>query len=171
MSSIHPNVHDVARVATELAVVCPRLRQVHVVTTCLAFALLQTYPLSGESIYLNRGTGDDVRGMSWFRAIRPLSGLSSASIDFQGFHLYSYLPEEDHANIRANTTLVQSSFKQSATRALEAPQTEPLWRQNGLLYPLLRRLTTSQNMVYVYPQNNENRVIVALLIECADETA
>lgn len=121
LSSICLDIMDVARVATKLRVVCPRLRHVRVYTTCFAFALLKSYPQTSESIYTSIWTEDQVRQMKWFREIRPLSGLKSAEISVDGVAYYVDRSDEERTRITTNMTLVQALFEQSATRALEPP--------------------------------------------------
>lgn len=92
---------------------------------CFAFALLNSYPQTSESIYTSNWAVDQVQEMMWFREIRPLSGLKSASISHDGFAHYENRSDEEKTNITTNIKLVQSLFEQSATRALEAPPSLP----------------------------------------------
>ncbi|KAM0701486.1 hypothetical protein Q7P35_011848 [Cladosporium inversicolor] len=61
-------------------------------------------------------------GSRWFQAIRPLSGLEDASVNFMKIpfvedYIYNVYEQD---NIRTNTALVRSVLKQSATRPREA---------------------------------------------------
>lgn len=64
-----------------------------------------------------------IRSSSWFKAIRPLSGLEKVSVNFPNvvFHDKCIYDLDEQDNIKTNTALVQLLAKQSATRSREAP--------------------------------------------------
>ena len=130
---------DLSRFAKQLSTVCPQLRRIRINATY--FGLWVCGIGGGPALYSSKWTQGMVRSSPWFRAIRPLSSFEDASVYFTKiefsdnciFDLY----EQD--NIRTNTALVQSLFKQSATRARGAPSSGTLSPPaRGLLHSALK---------------------------------
>ena len=121
LNTLNLDMRDLAHVAKHLPMACPSLRNIRISATYFGVWVCET---GGEAaLYRSKWTRAMIRSSSWFKAIRPLSGLVEISVNFPHivFHdscIYS-LDEQD--NIRTNTALVQLLVKQSATRPRKAP--------------------------------------------------
>ena len=126
---------DLTRFAKKLQKVCPRLRQLRIHAPDIG---LWVFEIAGQiALYRSKWTEDQIRSSKWYRAIRPLSGLLDASVNFRDidFRNTSICHAYEQDNIRTNRALVQAVFRQSATRPREASSsgTLPL-AARGLLH-------------------------------------
>lgn len=126
LSSINLGIRDATQFAAQIAVFCPRLREIRVDSSPSAIECLGIDGRTRDStISRLNWTTKLVRQSRWYGDIRPLSGLRKASIVLTGFNSYDHRSAEDQAKIFSNIALVQSEFEQSATRPAEAPPLLP----------------------------------------------
>jgi hypothetical protein len=117
---------DLARFAKKLQKVCPQLRQLRIHAPDIG---LWVFEIAGQiALYRSKWIEDQIRSSNWYRAIRPLSGLLDASVDFRDidFLRSSMFDVHEQDKIRTNRALVQALFKQSATRPREVPSSGKL---------------------------------------------
>jgi hypothetical protein len=117
---------DLTRFAKKLQKVCPRLRQLRIHAPDIG---LWVFEIAGQiALYRSKWTEDQIRSSKWYRAIRPLSGLLDASVNFRDidFRNTSICHAYEQDNIRTNRALVQAVFRQSATRPREVPSSGKL---------------------------------------------
>lgn len=126
LSSINLGIGDATQFAAQIAVFCPRLREIRVDSSPSAIECLRIDSREPDSsISDSDWTTELVQQSRWYGNIRPLSGLRKASIVVTGFNSYDHRSAEDQAKIFSNIALVQSEFEQSATRPAEAPPLLP----------------------------------------------
>jgi hypothetical protein len=115
-------MRDLPHFVKQLPTVCPQLRRLRLSATYCGACSMFSDGTSSE------WTEDMVRNSSWLKSIRPLCGLQETSLDFTiagPYDNYSYyLSGREH--VRKNMVLVQSMFRQSATRPLEASPPLPV---------------------------------------------
>lgn len=134
LSSIHLELRDASRFAAQIAVFCPRLREIRVDASLFGIECLWIDLHTPDSIIRSEWTPDLVQQSRWYGEIRPLSGLKKASIvvTVADFRLYDDHSSEERARILSNTALIQSEFEKSATRPAEVP---PLLPDHSLTLP------------------------------------
>lgn len=134
LSSIHLGLRDASRFAAQIAVFCPRLREICVDASLFGIECLWIDLQTPDPIARSEWNPDLVQQSRWYGEIRPLSGLKKASIvvAVAGLRLYDDYSSEERARIFSSTALVQSEFEKSATRPAEAP---PMLPDHSLTLP------------------------------------
>jgi hypothetical protein len=108
LTIISLDMDDLARFAKIVQIVCPQLRRIRIHAPDPG---LWVFEIAGKvALYRSKWTENQVSGSSWFRAIRPLSGILDVSINFRNidFLLTSIYNVYEQDNIRTNRALVRA---------------------------------------------------------------